>query len=69
MKNKYLLVAFVLGMLLAIVGAFLKIQHIEFYFITASLLIPISILLQVGSVLIFIIKLLTSKKGKEFLNK
>lgn len=67
MKNKHLIAAFILGVIIMIMGAFLKIMHFEFGFITANLLLTTGMAVKVVAALLFITKLLGT--NNEFLNK
>ena len=68
MKNKYIIAIFLLGLIIVIFGALLKITHFEFGFVTGNLVLLIGKIIEVTAVVIFIIKLLTNKKDS-FLNK
>ena len=68
MKNKYIIAAFICGMIITILGALLKILHYEFGPITGNVLLTIGMLSQVFSGIVFIAKLFLNKNN-EFLNK
>lgn len=68
MKNKYIITILILGILLTILGALLKILHYEFGSVTGNLVLTIGMLLKVIALFIFIIKIITNKKN-DFLNK
>lgn len=69
MKNKYLIIIVIFGMVITILGALLKITHFEFGGITANLVLSIGMLFQAISLFMIIIKLISSKKTNKFLNK
>jgi gliding motility-associated GldL-like protein len=69
MKNKYILVLFLVGVIITFLGALFKITHWEFNGITGNMLITVGLLTKALAALIFIIKLLGSKKVNEFLDK
>ncbi|WP_208012137.1 GldL-related protein [Flavobacterium psychrotolerans] len=69
MKNKYLIAIFIFSMILTFFGALLKIMHFEFGGITGNLVLTIGMLLEAISLFMIIIKLISSKKVNEFLNK
>ena len=68
MKNKYLIVIILFGVIITIFGALIKIMHYEFGLINGNLLLSIGILAEVLGIILLIIKLMTNKKDN-FLNK
>ena len=68
MKNKYIIVIFLIGLIIVIFGALLKITHFEFGSVTGNLVLLIGKIIEVIAIVIFIIKLLSNKKDS-FLNK
>jgi len=64
MKVKHILVIFLLGVAGINIGAFMKIQHWP----GAAVILTISFGLEVLSGMLAILKILTSKKIKDFLN-
>lgn len=68
MKNKYIIVLFLLGLIIVIFGALFKITHWEFGFLTGNLLLFIGKLIEVTAIVVFIIKLF-SDKNNSFLNR
>lgn len=64
MKTKYAIIIFLIGFLINIVGAFLKITHWG----GANLFFTIGSLIEIIGIIIFIYKLLTYPKFKDFLN-
>lgn len=68
MKNKYIIAILIIGAILTVLGALLKITHFEFGFITGNLTLTTGMLLEAFALLIFIIKIVTNKKDN-FLNK
>jgi hypothetical protein len=68
MKNKYIIVLFLIGLIIVIFGALLKITHFQFGFLTGNLVLFIGKFIEVVAILIFIIKLF-SDKNNSFLNR
>jgi hypothetical protein len=68
MKNKHIIILFILGSVITILGSLLKITHMEFCFVTGTLLLTIGMLSQVIAGVLFIVKLF-SNKNDSFLNK
>jgi hypothetical protein len=68
MKNKQILIVFILGGILTILGALFKIMHMELGAVDGNLLLTIGMLTQIISLILFIIKLMRNKKDN-FLNK
>lgn len=64
MKVKHTLMAIVLGQMLIMVGAFVKINHAS----SSSYFLTIGLALMVGGGLTFLYKMSTHPKVKEFLN-
>lgn len=69
MKNKHILVVFILGIVVTTIGALLKIIHFEIGPLTGNALLTIGLLTKAIAALLFIGKLLLSKKTNEFLDK
>lgn len=67
MKNKHLLITFIIGVIIMIVGAFFKIMHLEYGLVTANLLLTFGMAIKILAALLFITKLLGT--NNEFLNK
>jgi hypothetical protein len=68
MKNKYILILFVLGLIITILGSLFKITHMEIGPVTGNLLISVGMLSEVSAGILFIIKLSRNQKDN-FLNK
>lgn len=68
MKNKYIIVLFLIGLIIVIFGALLKIMHFELGFFTGNLVLFIGKTIEVIAILIFIVKLFLDKNNS-FLNK
>ncbi len=68
MKNKYIISILIIGAILTIFGALLKITHFEFSFITGNLTLTIGLFLKAVALLIFVIKLI-GNKNDSFLNE
>jgi len=64
MKTKHALIIFILGLALSFIGALFKLMHWPF----ASILLIVSIFLEIAGGILFLYKLLTHPKVKEFLN-
>ncbi|MDI1255780.1 MAG: hypothetical protein PSV16_06745 [Flavobacterium sp.] len=70
MKNKYIIVLFVLASIVVLFGALLKVMHYEFGAVTGNVLLTIGMLSQILMALVFVIKLLfTSKEKDSFFNR
>jgi hypothetical protein len=69
-KNKYIyiIIILLLGILLTVFGALLKIMHFEIGFFTGNIVLMIGMLLKVIALFLFIVKLI-SNKNDSFLNK
>ncbi len=65
MKAKYALYILLLGIVLHILGAWLKITH----FGNGNLVLSIAFILEIAGILLFIFKLLKNPAFKDFLNK
>jgi hypothetical protein len=68
MKNKHILILFILGGILTILGALFKIMHMELGAVTGNVLLTIGMLTQIVALIFFIIKIMRNKKD-DFLNK
>jgi hypothetical protein len=68
MKNKYLLILFVIGVIITIFGALFKITHWEIGPLNGTIILTIGMLFEVIAAVLFIIKLLSNKKNN-FLNQ
>jgi hypothetical protein len=69
MKNKYIIVIFVIGLIITILGSLFKITHWEIYNINGNLLLTIGMFCEIAACLIFVFKLLTNKNNNGFLDK
>lgn len=68
MKNKHLIVLFLIANVMLIFGAFMKIIHSQTMFVSGNALLATGMLLEVSVITIFIIKTIISK-NVNFLNK
>lgn len=68
MKTKHTLIIFAFGLILTILGALFKITHIEIGLINGNNLLTIGTFIEIIGVILFIYKLLTHKKFKDFFN-
>ena len=68
MKNKHLIAAFLFSTMLILVGAFFKIAHFEFGFVTGNMLLTVGMAMEILVITIFVIKSITTKNNA-FLNK
>ena len=68
MKNKQIIVLFILGFILTIFGSLLKIIHFEIGPLTGNLILTIGMFTKIIAGIIFIFKLL-SNNDNDFLNK
>lgn len=68
MKNKYLIVIFIIGILYVIFGALFKILHFEIGPVTGNTLLTIGMLLEIVVLILFVAKLIKNTNN-DFLNK
>ena len=68
MKNKYILIIFIIGFIVTILGSLFKITHMEIGILTGNMLLTIGMLSQILAGILFVLKLLSNKKDS-FLNK
>lgn len=68
MKTKHTLIILGIGLLLTFVGAVLKITHMEIGPVNGNNLLTIAMFIEVIGGILFLYKLLTHKKFKDFLN-
>ena len=68
MKNKYIIIAFIIGFIITILGSLFKITHWEFGIFNGNILLTIGMFTEILAGILFIIKLL-SNKNDTFLNK
>ena len=64
MKTRHAIILFILGLCLAFIGGLLKILHLT----GADDILVLAVCLQIGGGLVFLIKLLSNPKVKEFLD-
>lgn len=69
MKNKYILAILVSGMIITVIGALFKITHYECCGINGNNILTVGLVTEAIAGLLFILKLLSSNKTDEFLNK
>lgn len=67
MKNKYIVVILLIGIIWTILGAFFKIAHFEIGPITGTVMLTIGTSLEVLAIFLLLIKVMSNKKDK-FLN-
>ena len=68
MKNKYIIILFILGFIVTILGALFKITHWQIGIFNGTLLLTIGMLSEISVCLFFVVKLFYNKKDS-FLNK
>lgn len=68
MKTKHTLIILGIGLLLTFVGAVLKITHMEIGPVNGNNLLTIAMFIEVIGGILFLYKLFTHKKFKDFLN-
>ena len=70
MKNKHILVLFIVGLMIDVIGAIFKMYHLEIFgACTANHLLIIGMAVKFIACVLFIIKLLRNKRVKAFLNE
>ncbi len=69
MKTKHTLIIIAIGFILTIVGALLKIMHFEIGFVTGNLLLVVGMNCKIFGGILFLYKLFTHPKFKDFLNQ
>ena len=70
MKNKHILVLFIVGLMIDVIGAIFKMYHLEIFgAFTANHLLIIGMAVKFIACVLFIIKLLRNKRVKAFLNE
>ena len=68
MKNKYILIIFILGFIITILGSLFKITHWKFGIFTGNLLLTIGMFSEILAGILLIVKLI-SDKNDTLLNK
>lgn len=68
MKTRYALIIFLMGVLINLFGALLKITHFAIGPLTGNLVLSIGLIFETIGIILLIYKLFTSSKFKEFLN-
>lgn len=68
MKTKHTLVVLAIGFILIIIGALFKIIHFEIGFINGNLLLTVGMFCEIFGGILFLYKLFTHPKFKDFLN-
>jgi hypothetical protein len=68
MKNKYLIVIFVIGIMYIIFGALFKILHLEIGPFTGNSFLTFGLVLEALALILFVVKLIKNKNN-DFLNK
>ena len=69
MKIKNLVILGFVGMFLVIISALLKITHFIFGLINGNLLLFFGLILELLTVILFIVKVLSDRKNNKFINK
>ncbi|PQA92702.1 hypothetical protein SAMN05421796_110114 [Chryseobacterium piscicola] len=69
MKTKFAIIVFLVGALINILGAWLKITHISLGPFNGNICLTIGSIVQGLGILLLIYKLLTTQKLKDLLNK
>lgn len=69
MKAKYAIVIFLVGFLINLLGAWLKITHISLGLLNGNICLTIGSVIQGLGILLIVFKVLTNKGFKDFLNK
>ena len=67
MKNKHIIIVFIIGVIITIFGALLKITHFEIGMFTGNIVLTIGMVIKIIAAIFFITKLLGN--NSEFLNK
>jgi hypothetical protein len=65
MKNKFLIAAFLLGIVAVIVGAFLRLMHYP----GGMAVIGIGMLAEAVAIILIVAKIIGSRQGRDFLNR
>jgi len=68
MKTKHTLIILVIGFIVTLIGALFKILHFEIGFLNGNLLLTIGMFCQIFGGILFLYKLFTHPKLKDFLN-
>ncbi|WP_441556470.1 GldL-related protein [Chryseobacterium sp. 2TAF14] len=68
MKTKHTFLIFLTGFLINIVGAFFKITHWSFGIFNANIIFTIGSIFEIIGALLFLYKLFTYPKFKDFMN-
>lgn len=68
MKNKHLIILFLIATILLVFGAILKLMHFHLEFVSGNILLTLGMLLEVSVITIFIIKTIANR-NVDFLNK
>jgi hypothetical protein len=68
MKNKYIIIIFIFGLIITFFGTLFKITHWEIGIFSGVILITIGMFIKVIAAVLFIIKLILNKKD-DFLNQ
>ena len=68
MKTKHTLIILAIGFILTIIGALFKIMHFEIGFLTGNFALTVGMFLEIIGGILFLYKLFTHPKFKDFLN-
>ncbi|MDF2552520.1 MAG: hypothetical protein K0R77_1795 [Chryseobacterium sp.] len=69
MKTKYAIMIFLVGLLINLFGALLKITHFSFGPLNGNICLTVGSIVQGLGILLIIFKVLTNQRFKDFLNK
>ncbi|CAD7814451.1 hypothetical protein CHRY9390_02807 [Chryseobacterium aquaeductus] len=69
MKAKYAITIFLIGFLITLLGAGLKITHFSFGPLNGNICLTVGSVIQGLGILLIIFKVFTNRKFKNFLNK
>lgn len=68
MKTKHTLIILAIGLLLTFIGAVLKITHLEIGSLNGNNILTVGMFVEIFGGILFLYKLFTNKKFKDFLN-
>lgn len=69
MKNKYIVLIIMIGVLCHIIGAFLKIAHYQFAMINGNVVLLVAFSIEIIGVLLLLYKLISSKKFRDVMKQ
>ncbi len=68
MKIKHTILIFVIGFLITLIGTLFKITHWHFGWLSENVLLTVGMILEITGGLLFLYKLFTRDKSKNFFN-